>query len=190
MVTNKAILWIDLSGIAIVLAIGLALFSYASQPFRQGERMEELQQAIATMEKDAAAMDARIEQERARLTGQKAELTSAGKLPEVAPVAEYQAKLAELATGSGVRITSFAPIADREYPGLMEKRFTFDARGETANVLRFLRAVETDPSWADIGYLTLARATAPGETGRERTLGFVISLFSSPKTQAQQPEGT
>jgi len=175
-----ATLWIDLGGAALALALGAGVFQYVSRPFRDRDKLDNLQASKSGMERDLADVLARVDECRTQVTARQQTLREAGRLPDHAPIVECQSLLAALASDNNIRITSFLPLQDRDYPGLLEKRFTFEASGRMGDVLRFLRSIETDGKWADIGYLTLSRGVPAGPSDPGvRQLSFAVSVFAS-----------
>ncbi|GMU37556.1 MAG: hypothetical protein KJ057_09415 [Phycisphaerae bacterium] len=183
-------LWIDVSGAGLCLLLAVGLIWYSKGPMGKAARMDELKASIGQMHRDAAAAEAQVQEQRRVLESLRATLAQAERLPADAPIPQCQARLAELARASGVRITNFLPLPDREYPGIVERRFTFEARGTTKDVLTFLKGIESDEHWVDIGYLSLARPVGPDLDARGRTLAFAISMYSAaPGVAPPKPPG-
>lgn len=177
-----SLLAIDLAGGAVVTSCVAASFWLIVA--RADRTSTEIQKASSAIERARDELD-RLRIERDRETGKlrerKAALARSGKLPEQAPVESYFSLLSRLAVDNNLRVVRHLPLASREYPGLLERRYAYDVSGSLPDIAKFFRAVESTEYWADVAYLRIdARSGAAGPGTDERLAGLTFSVFSSP----------
>lgn len=184
---NRPTLWIDCLGAAVTAGVVLAIASYVAVPLRQRSEKQDVLASCAAAREDLT--DAQMELERLRKQAEllRDRLLEVGRLPRTAPQIDVHERLAAMASRCRIKIVSYTPAQDREYPGLIEKRLAFEASGTTQDILRFLKAVEEDESWMDIGFLRISTSTIADARPNDRMLSFGISLFSVAETKA--PDG-
>ena len=182
---------VDLIGGALVLTCAAAFvwFTFLREDGADSE-IESLTQAVTAMRQDLAEVNAELDAGRARLGTKKTELAAEGQLPERGPVDEDLRVLTELARRHQVEIVRMTELPSRRYPGLLELRYTLDARAPLSNLMDLFRALEQADIWADISYLKVVAGNAPGQVQQaERLAQLTVSLFSSAEP-TQTPEGT
>lgn len=155
----------------------------------QGDRttvdQKQLGGAIAFAQRNLRAVHAASKEQSALFTQHETELATAGHLPEEAPIEAYFQALSKLASSHQLRVVRQRPLASQEYPGLLEQRYAYEVAGTTADLVRFLKAIEETDFWADVSYLTIVGAT-PSRSGHRTTrqandcaATLTLSMFSA-----------
>lgn len=186
---HRPVIWIDLGGAAVTAGLILAIGSYAATPLRQRAEKKDVMASCAAARNDLADAQAELDRVKKQAEQLQDKLREVGRLPKAGPRTDAHERLAALASRCQIKIVSFVPAQDREYPGLIEKRLAFEASGKTADILRFLKAVEEDESWLDIGFLRVSSSTVADARPQDRMLSFGVSLFSAaePASLMAQP---
>ena len=151
--------------------------------------------AIAFAQRNLRAVHAACKEQNALLARREAQLATAGQLPEEAPIEAYFQALSNLASSHQLRVVRQRPLASQEYPGLLEQRYAYEVAGTTANLVRFLKAIEETDFWADVSYLTIVGAT-PSRSGHlnaqrtnDHTATLTLSMFSALPSTASANSG-
>lgn len=182
--SQRPVIWIDLGGAAVTAGLVLAIGSYAATPLRQRAEKREVMASCAAARNELADAQAELDRVRKQAQQLRDKLREVGSLPKAGPRTDAHERLAALASRCRIKIISFVPAQDREYPGLVEKRLAFEAVGKTEDILRFLKAVENDESWLDIGFLRIASSAIADARPQDRALSFGVSLFSATEPTA------
>ena len=188
---RSTLVLVDLIGGALVLtcAVTFVWLTFLREDGADSE-IESLTQAVTAMRKDLAEVNAEFDAGRAELETKNTELAAEGQLPRRGPVDEDLKVLSELARRHQVEIVRMTELPSRRYPGLLELRYTLDARTPLSNLMDFFRALEGADIWADISYLKVVAGNAPGQAQQpERLAQLTVSLFSAAEP-TETPEGT
>lgn len=141
--------------------------------------------AIEFAQRELSAVHAACKEQSALFAQREVELATTGQLPERAPIEEYFQVLSNLASGHQLRVVRHRPLAPQDYPGLLEQRYAYEVTGTTANLVRFLKAIEGTEFWADVSYLTIMGAKPSGSghlaarRANDHTATLTLSMFSA-----------
>lgn len=188
---RSTLVLVDSIGGALVLtcAVTFVWLTFLREDGADSE-IESLTQAVTAMRKDLAEVNAEFDAGRAELETKNTDLAAEGQLPGRGPVDEDLKVLSELARRHQVKIVRMTELPSRRYPGLLELRYTLDARTPLSNLMDFFRALEEADIWADISYLKVVAGNAPGQVQQpERLAQLTVSLFSAAEP-TETPEGT
>ena len=183
---NPTLVLVDLIGGALVLtcAVAFVWLTFLREDGADRE-IDSLTDAITSMRQDLAVLNAELDGGRSRLEAKQASLAEEGQLPPRGPVDEDLRVLSELARRHQVEIVRMTELPSRTYPGLLELRYTLEARASLANLMRLFQALEQADIWADISYLKVVAGRTPSRVQQpERLAQLTVSLFSS----AEAPE--
>lgn len=182
---------IDLVG-GGVAALGVAalLWSVVLRPDRTSAAIQELSEDLRVGRQRLAQVRAELQEQRSLVQSRRAQLDTAGKLPEQTRVEEYFQVLSGLATSNSVTLLRQNPLTSRLYPGLLERRYAYEVSGSAPDLVRFLKAIEESKFWADVSYLTIDQGVAgAGGVSRSRVARLTISLFSAPTSEQEGESG-
>lgn len=153
---------------------------------RIGREIRELRAMTRTAHRDAGAVELALAQQLSVLAERQKALATTGQLPVEAPVEEYFQTLSRIATGYELRVIRHQPLTPRQYPGLLEQRYTYEVSGSMPNVARFLKAIEGADFWADVSYLSMGRGVgAEQAVVNKRVAELTLSLFSAPPPETE-----
>jgi len=178
---RSTLVLVDLIGGALVFtcAATFVWLTFLREDGADGE-IASLTQTVTAMRRDLAEVNAELDAGRAQLGTKKTELAAEGELPGRGPVDEDLKVLSELALRHEVAIVRMTELPPRRYPGLLELRYTLDARAPLPNLMDLLRALEQADIWADVSYLKVVAGRAPAQVQQpERLAQLTVSLFSS-----------
>ena len=180
-----SLLAIDLAGGVIVSScVAASFWLIVARAERTSAEIEKASNAIERARDELDRLRIERDRETGKIRERKAALARSGKLPEQAPVESYFSLLSRLAGDNNLRVVRHLPLASREYPGLLERRYAYDVSGSLPDIAKFFRAVEATEYWADIAYLRVdARSGAAGPETNERLAGLTFSVFSSPPSE-------
>jgi len=179
---RRIFLAIDLATAAVlIVCAGVTVWMVGFRENRADVEFRDLTQQIDQMRRDISIIDGAIDANRLSIAQRRVEINALGKLPDRTPVERDLRTLVELASTRGVSVLRVTPLPSRAYPGLLEVRYSLETSATLANLMNFLKAVEDDPLWADVGYVRLERAK-DDRAAREgdRMAVLTVSLFSSP----------
>lgn len=162
---------------ALVAVAGWLAFVHVGEAAQEvaalREQVESTRQTLTTVESAA------IRQE-SLATARKAELGDRGKLPAAAPIDQYLSAMSAAAAAHNLTVIGHSPSAQRRYGDVFEQCISFQVQGSSANLLRFMRAVEDSPFWADIGYLRIEGGDSVGPPNSNlRRAALTFSLFAA-----------
>ncbi|MFQ5495959.1 MAG: hypothetical protein ACE5EX_11325, partial [Phycisphaerae bacterium] len=96
-------------------------------------------------------------------------------------VEAYFEALSAMAARHQLRVIRDHPLGPRHYPGLVEQRFLYEVTGATANLMRFLKDIESTSFWVDVSYLRIwSNEGAGNRAADKRKAVLTLSLFSAP----------
>ncbi len=160
------------------------------RPDRTRSRISELTHVLRQARLDRAVLETVRDKQGVILQGHQARLAKTGQLPPDAPIEEYFQILSSLASEHQLRVVGHKPLGRRNYPGLLEQRYTYEVTGSLPDLVLFLRAIEDADFWADVSYLSIDRGRqAAGSASTERLAALTISLFSAVAGEAQDDKG-
>ena len=179
--TRLPLLLIDLVGGSVVAACVLASgWLVLVQTERTRAEVNGMAKLARVARQDLAALHRGHAQQQSRLAQGRAELAERGQLPDQTPVEEYFQTLSELAGRHHLRMLRNNPVDPRQYPGLLEQRYTCAVTGTMPDFVRFFRAIEDTGFWADISYFQISSGSGPELEGSNvRSAELTISLFSA-----------
>jgi len=175
-------LWmIDAAGAAAVATCLFAVIGMLAVGGRQGRSTSrEWSRAIQQSQQNLAALKAACETQRRQLEEKQREWTKGGGLPPEAQQEAYFQRLSQAAGRLGLKVLRQQPLAARQYPGILERRFAYDVTGSTAAVLAFLREIESLDAWADVSFFRIEQGLDATPNGtKERLARLTVSLFAS-----------
>jgi hypothetical protein len=187
----SSVLWIDLCGACITLALAAGLFwmLFCSDNDARGE-IENLRHDVQEAHGHLASLRTALDQQSALVTVRKQELERTGQLPDRAPIERDLKTLYTLASEHELKVLRVSPLPTREYPELQELRYAFEVTGATSGLISFFRSIEEAECWADISYLKVESAKTPqGSVSGTRTASLTISLFSSMPDEENSENG-
>ena len=178
---RSSLVLMDLVGGASVLAcLGVFVWLTCLREGLAGREIGVLTGSVTDMRKDLAALRGALDNLHNVVEAHRDELAVQGKLPGGTPIDEDLHALSQLAAESGIALKAIDELGARSYPGLRELRYTIEAEGTLADLMRFFKAIETANLWADISYVEVAsgpsRAT---EAIAKREARLTVSLFSA-----------
>lgn len=189
---SNAVIWIDAVGTlaTVSLAALAAWLTFFAGTGPRGE-IAVLRDRIGTTERRLASLRVQLAAERDVVAARTEELQTTGQLPHNPEIEEDLQALAELATRNQVAVLRVAPLARKEYPGLLEIRYAVDAAGSIPDLTRFLRSIELAPFWADVSHMKIESESTPaGGAKARRVAQLTLSLFASPhSTEAEKDSG-
>jgi hypothetical protein len=184
---------IDLvAGTAAALCLGAALWIGTEATDSTNARIAESTRDRSEARRTLAAFRTAKNRQQLALASRRRQLTETGQLPDRAPIDEYFRALSTTAAEHHLHVVRHQPLSSREYPGLLEQRFTYEVTGTARDLLRFLRAIEESGYWADVGYLKMERGVGDERAAaNNRVATLTISLFSSlPTPHTPKAQGT
>jgi len=181
---------IDIVGAFIVIVcLGGALWFTMIREDDSGVEIARLEREIVRNRRELSALHVERDRERRLLDDRERRLKESGSLPSEAPVEQYLQTLSALAKQYGLEVMRQSPVPQREYPGLLERRHTYEVSGDMKSITRFFLAMEHTDFWADIGFLKIVgNDAAPGEPAA-RIASLTISIFSAPPPQTGSDRG-
>ena len=185
------LLAIDIVGGGVVAACLCGfLWLMAVHSDQTTREIREATRTIQTVQQELASLKNVRESQRTILQTRRAELARDGQLPEQIPLEEYFQALMGLTKQHRLKVLSHHPVAHRQYPGLLEQRYTYELSGSTHDLIRFLSEVERTSYWADVSYLKVERGHAPaGGVSDERMARLTLSLFSALPVETPTGDG-
>lgn len=181
---NKSLLAIDALGAAISLGmLALGAWTALKPQDELGTSTRDLSAELAELKSQVGGLRASLAQQERLAEETRRELAAEGPMPSHTPPEEYLQTLSTLAAENRLSVLRQAPLGPREYPGLIEQRFTYEVAGAMSDLARFFRAVETSPCWTDISHLRVEPVKDAVGTA-ERTALLTFSVFSTAKPQA------
>lgn len=178
---------IDLVGGALLVLMAAVFLSMTV--FAQDDtvaQIDTMERSIAEARRSLALVRANMDQSRARLRLNQRRMASQGRLPEAAPVDDYFRFLSSVATQNHLTVRNQIPLGEREYPGLKETPFTYEVAGSWPDLIRFLKAIENAPYWADVGYLTIHPLAEHPEVRRAQLTVCLFSVARPQETHASE----
>ncbi len=181
---------VDLIGGAFLLAClgGTAWFSVLRNEDTSGELVR-LRRQIVVVRQALAALRAERDHERLELRDRERQLRESGALPSRVPVEQYFQTLATLAARFRLQVLRQNPLPHRTYPGLLERRYTYEVSGSMPDIERFLRALERTEFWADVAFLKITGSSAAGNPADSRVASLTISVFSAVSSTDESGQG-
>jgi len=182
-------LFVDLIGAALLIVVSSLMLSMT---VLAGDEIvveiAELERSITESKRSLALIRGKVDGSRAQLERNRAQLADRGRLPDEPPIDEYFRFLSSLATRHDLSVLNQYPLGERGYPGLRETRFAYEVTGSLADLVRFFRAIEDAPYWADIGYLKIH---PPPMKPDARSAQLTVCLFSAaePERENESDQG-
>lgn len=176
------VLGIDIAcGILLAAVIGGFIWLAFLRDNSAQDELGKLNSRVKTTRNDIAALRAVLDEERKLFAARQAELKETGQLPSRIPVEQDLQTLSVLAKEHELSVVKVEPLPSREYPGLLETRYTFEALGNMPDITRFFKAIEEAEFWADVSYFQVrGRARSTGwSSSEELVVTLTISMFSS-----------
>ncbi len=185
------VLIIDVVGGSVVVACVLASGWLALvRTDRTRAEVNEMTELVRVARQDLGSLRQAHAQQQSRLAKGTAELAERGQLPDQTPVEEYFQTLSELAGRHHLRMLRNNPAAPRQYPGLLEQRYTCAVTGSMPDLARFFRAIEGTDFWADISYFQIRSGSgAEADGSNVRSAELTISLFSALPVETSADNG-
>lgn len=172
---------VDLVGSALLLVCISLLLSYTV--LRRDDATAEivrLERSISEATRTLTELRVSLDQSLDQLQRNRATLDQHGKLPERAPIDEYFRFLSRLADQHELRVLSHYPLGVRRYPGLLERRFSYEVIGSLPGLARFFKDIEDSNYWADVGFLKITRPQAAQSANpKDRQAQLTVCLFSA-----------
>lgn len=179
---NKSLMAIDTLGGAISAAlVTLCLWSALVDQPQDGQSAREIAAELRAVKSEVAGLRVALAEQEKNAAQTQRELAAVGPMPDQIPPEEYLQTLSTLAGENRLSVLRQAPLAPREYPGLLEQRFAYEVAGEMHDLARFFLAVEKSPCWTDISYLKVEPGRETVDTGG-RTALLTFSVFSTGRT--------
>jgi Tfp pilus assembly protein PilO len=187
----SSVLWIDLCGACITVALAATLlWMFLASDNDAGREIETLRHDVQEAHGHLTSLRTTLDQQSALVTIREQELERTGQLPDRAPIERDLKTLYTLASKHGLKVLRVSPLPTREYPELQELRYAFEVTGDTSGLIAFFRSIEEAECWADISYLKVDSAKTPeGSVGGTRTASLTISLFSSMPDEEDSQNG-
>lgn len=181
---------VDLLGSAVLLVcLSLFLSFTVLGSDDTTDEIVRLERNISQGTRALAALRISLRQSRDQLQCNRETLDQHGKLPEQAPIDEYFHFLARLADRHELRVLSHYPLGVRRYPGLLERRYSFEIIGSLTGLARFFKDIEDSNYWADVGFLKITRPPASrGADPKDRQAKLTVCLFSADSIKAPSSE--
>jgi hypothetical protein len=169
-----------LGGVLVVTSLSTFCWFTILGTDATAQEVDRLRTDIMMARREVTSLRAERDRQQSMLNVRKSELSATGELPAEARLEEYFRALALLAEQNRLRVMRHNPLGTRSYPGLLERRFTYQVTGATADLIRFLWAVEQTDFWADVGYLKIEKAgSAEVSRSGDRVATLTISVFSA-----------
>lgn len=180
-----------LGGTICAALVGIAAWMAFVRVGEAGQQVAALRTEIESTRHTLTTLEAAAIRQEAQVATRNQELAERGKLPSAAPVDQYLSVLSAAAAAHNLTIISHSPGAHRRYGDVSELCVAFHVQGTSANLLRFMRAVEESPFWADIGYLRIEGGDAVGPPNTAlRRASFTFSLFAAAPSAVGAPAPT
>ncbi len=186
--------WVDLLGGTVVAGciLGACWMAFVHGDGTR-EEVAQVSEHLRAASRDVASLRTVLDRRSALVVQRTRELADRGQLPTRAPVEAYFRELSRLAQECQLNVVSQEPRTPRQYPGLLEQRFSYDVSGPTDGIMRFLAAIERTEFWADVSYLKIQHGPGAENVAAERrSASLTLSLFSTLPVEApaERAEGT
>lgn len=182
---NREFTWrlrvLDLAGGATcVLLVGAAAWLAFVHLGQAQQEAQVLRADVETARQTLSTVEAAGKRQETLVLARQGALAERGRLPDAAPVEEYRSAMVAAADAHQLTVLGYSLGASRRYGDVSEQCLLFQVSGAAANLMRFLRAVEESPFWADIGYLRVEGDDAIGPANSApRRASLTFSLFAS-----------
>jgi len=178
---KRSLLIYDALGAAIVLgSLGMGLYNGLTGHGIASQRLADLRRehSEATRQLDSARQ--RLKLTASQLEQVRREVQQRGSLPAQSATESDLRRISQLAREHAVQLVDVAPASARVYTGLVEVRYNMRAKGTYPALIRWLRALEQEPFWADITRLSLSAARRTNDEENPRRMAeLTVSLYSS-----------
>ncbi|MCH7721077.1 MAG: hypothetical protein IH988_08835 [Planctomycetes bacterium] len=177
---NRSLLVVDLCGGLTALACLTVGGWYGwLNPHASGPMLDTMQATVNHQQAELTRARGQLTEQEATLQETRAEAESRGRLPGTTALEKDLGVIVALAQRHGLTVKQMSPLPAVNYPGILEQRYSMDARGSFADWIAFLRAFEGDEFWVDITHVRLASDRATGTTESAATAQMILSFFSA-----------
>ncbi|MCH7701823.1 MAG: hypothetical protein IID37_09050 [Planctomycetes bacterium] len=177
---NRSVLVVDLcGGLAALACLTVGGWYGWLNPDASGPMLDTMQATVNHQQAELVRARGRLTQQEVILQETRAEAESRGQLPSTTALEKDLGAIVALAQRHRLTVQQVSPLPAVNYPGILEQRYSIDARGSFADWIAFLRAFEGDEFWVDITHVRLASDRATGTTESAPTAQMILSFFSA-----------
>ena len=181
---------VDILGCSILaICLSAAVWFVSFRDSGTTTEVTDLERGINIDRAELSALRTERDRERAQLADREKRLSETGALPSQAPVEQYLQTLSALAKQYRLDVLRQSPLPAREYPGLLERRYTYEVSGSLSDIAQFLVSIERSEFWADIGFLKIVGQNVGNKAAEPRIASLTICFFSAPSASPDTGQG-
>lgn len=177
---NRSV-WIvnSVGGLTVLTLLSVAGWYGWLNPDAAGPRLDATRAIVDRHEMQLARARGELIEQESVLERTRAEAESRGRLPETTGVEKDLGAIVALAQGHRITVMQVSPLPPQLYPGILEQRYSMDARGSYEDWIRFMQAFEKNEFWVDITHVRLATERAAGTEASAPRAQMILSFFSA-----------
>lgn len=180
---NRSVLVVDLcGGLAALACLTVGGWYGWLNPDASGPLRDTMQATVNHQQAELGRAKGRLIEQELILTETRAEAESRGRLPTTTALEKDLGAIVALAQRHRLTVKQVSPLPAMNYPGILEQRYSIDARGSFADWIAFLHAFEGEEFWVDITQVRLASDRATAATESAPTAQMILSFFSAVQT--------
>lgn len=177
---NRSLLVVDLGGgLAALACLTVGGWYGWVNPHAAGPMLDTMQATVNQQQAELARAAGQLTEQEVILQETRAEAESRGRLPSTTALEKDLGAIVALAQRHRLTVKQVSPLPAVNYPGILEQRYSMDARGSFADWITFLREFEDGEFWVDITHVRLASDQATGTTESAPSAQMILSFFSA-----------
>lgn len=186
---NRSLLVVDLcGGLAALACLTVGGWYGWLNPHAAGPMLDTLQATVNQQQAELARAKGQLTEQEVILQETRAEAESRGRLPGTTALEKDLGAIVALAQRHRLTVKQMSPLPAVNYPGILEQRYSMDARGSFADWIAFLGEFQNTEFWVDITQVRLMSDHVTGATDSAPTAQMILSFFSAVQETGDEPK--
>ncbi len=167
-------------GLTVASIVGVTGWYAFVKPDTASSQLHALTASVSQLNADLGRLQTMLGGQKARYGELSRLAESLGKLPSKSPIDQNLRQITVLAETNGLSVLEVAPVAQVQYPNVLELQYNIKMEGRYTDHLGFLKAFEGCSFWVDVTYLRFSEASAQVRAlGEARQCDLTVSLYSA-----------